>query len=285
MTAHLPKDLHKRILGAIRATRSENFYDGQIELFYLAHEHDHLVDILGVMVEEGLGPTIREDFLLMAAKQTPWKLRELLGRDTQAAEIALKRREFRELPGGPEALVGWAMDQPEDNRKNHLELLARSAIEEAMAQPEAELHLLRLLAEQDVLGNVKFARPLFASKHQKIGPLLFLVDMAERRVPGFNHAKRIMEVVALLVDGGANLEERIEGYGAGGAGLTPLGYACQLLDALDHLPSNKRRAEGLNWSLTTPAASPAPDGFCGLAFSGLPGGAHSAGMYCAFAIH
>ena len=28
-----------------------------------------------------------------------------------------------------------------------------------------------------------------------------------------------------------------------------------------------------------------PDGICGLAFSGLPGGAHSAGMYCAFAIH
>ena len=39
------------------------------------------------------------------------------------------------------------------------------------------------------------------------------------------------------------------------------------------------------WSLTPPAASPAPDGFCGWAFSGLPGGAHSAGMYCAFAIH
>ena len=46
-----------------------------------------------------------------------------------------------------------------------------------------------------------------------------------------------------------------------------------------------RQMGQLLWSLTPPAASPAPDRFCGLAFSGLPGGAHSAGMYCAFAIH
>ena len=243
MTSPLSRELHKRVLGAIRAVRSEEFHDGRMELYYLAHEHDHLVDILGVMVEEELAPTIREDFLLMAAKQVPWKLRELLDRDQQAAEIALKHRDFRELSGGPEALVGWVMDQPEAIRKNHIELLARSAIEEAMAQPETEPHLLRLLAEQNVLGSVKFARPLLASKHQKIGPLLFLVDMAERRAPGFNHAKRTMEVVALLVDGGANLEERIEGYGEDGSGVTPLGFACQLLDTLANLPSNKRNID------------------------------------------
>ena len=168
MTSPLSKDLHKRVMGAIRAVRSEEFHDGRVELYYLAHEHDHLVDILGVMVEEELAPTIREDFLLMAAKQVPWKLRELLDRDQQAAEIALKHRDFRELSGGPEALVGWVMDQPEAIRKNHIELLARSAIEEAMAQPETEPHLLRLLAEQNVLGSVNFDRPLFASKHHAL---------------------------------------------------------------------------------------------------------------------
>ena len=52
--------------------------------------------------------------------------------------------------------------------------------------------------------------------------------------------------------------------------------------AVPDLPDETGEA---SWSLTPPAASPAPGGFCGLAFSGLPGGAHSAGMYCAFAIH